>query len=71
MSLTRRVGHGQEVIQLPRNTFAGILRGQNAQEVIDRVKAEFDRSSFLDGLRGRYFIAATPNDATNFAGGTF
>ena len=69
--LTRRLDDGHKIIPLPFNTFAGYLRGQNAQEVIDRVGAEFHRFSWLDDFHGRYFITATLKDASKFDGDSF
>ena len=69
VSLTRYVKDGYKIIALPYNTFAGFLRGQNAQEIIGRVEETVFRR--LYGRQGRCFITAAPRGASQFVGGIF
>jgi hypothetical protein len=69
VSLTKYVNDGHKLIILPSNTFAGFVRGQNAQEVIGGVEEAVFRR--LYGRQGTCFITAALRDASEFDGGIF
>lgn len=55
---------GGEVIQLPRNTFAGFSFGSSAEEVAGIIHRAIRTSSMYDMIAGRYFLAVSPKETT-------